>query len=148
MDGHRVDVGPFRPEAFPTEEALQELTRITRAVHETVSRRFYEGVLIPVSLSLSLSTIRGIHRIYRAGKKTNFHNCVTNSRRRIAGVLRYSTELLRMAQSGEREIRRVRNLRCYRTSMREMRHHFHQDFAIQLLSVEEKQRETVALIGR
>lgn len=54
MDGHRVDVGPFRPEAFPTEEALQELTRITRAVHETVSRRFYEGVLIPVSLSLSL----------------------------------------------------------------------------------------------
>lgn len=100
MDGHRVDVGPFRPEAFPTEEALQELTRITRAVHETVSRRFYEGVLIPVSLSLSLSTIRGIRRIYRAGKKTNFHNCVTNSRRRIAGVLRYSTELLRMAQSG------------------------------------------------
>ena len=59
MDGHRVDVGPFRPEAFPTEEALQELTRITRAVHETVSRRFYEGVLIPVSLSLSLSLRSG-----------------------------------------------------------------------------------------
>lgn len=96
MDGHRVDVGSFRPEAFPTEEALQELTRITRAVHETVSRRFYEGVLIP---SLSLYD-PGIRRIYRAGKKTNFHNCVTNSRRRIAGVLRYSTELLRMAQSG------------------------------------------------
>lgn len=108
---------------------------------------FLRGSFNP-RLSLSLSTIRGIHRIYRAGKKTNFHNCVTNSRRRIAGVLRYSTELLRMAQSGEREIRRVRNLRCYRTSMREMRHHFHQDFAIQLLSVEEKQRETVALIGR
>lgn len=141
MDGHRVDVGPFRPEAFPTEEALQELTRITRAVHETVSRRFYEGVLIP---SLSLYD-PGIRRIYRAGKKTNFHNCVTNSRRRIAGVLDRASS---HGAIGPREIRRVRNLRCYRTSMREMRHHFHQDFAIQLLSVEEKQRETVALIGR
>lgn len=66
MDGHRVDVGPFRPEAFPTEEALQELTRITQAVHETVSRRFYEGVLIPVSLSLSLRSGEYVEYIEQA----------------------------------------------------------------------------------
>lgn len=66
MDGHRVDVGPFRPEAFPTEETLQELTRITRAVHETVSRRFYEGVLIPVSLSLSLRSGEYVEYIEQA----------------------------------------------------------------------------------
>lgn len=89
MDRHRVDVGPFCPEAFPTEEALQELTRITRAVHETVPRRFYEGVLIPSTDGnlLSLSTIRGICKIYWGGRKANFHNCVTNSRTTNSFVL-------------------------------------------------------------
>lgn len=72
MDRHRVDVGPFCPEAFPTEEALQELTRITRAVHETVPRRFYEGVLIPSTdgnlLSLYLRSVEYVKYIGEAGR--------------------------------------------------------------------------------
>lgn len=89
MDRHRVDVGPFCPEAFPTEEAVQELTRITRAVHETVPRRFYEGVLIPSTdgnlLSLCLRSVEYVK--YRGGRKANFHNCVTNSRTTNSFVL-------------------------------------------------------------